>query len=253
MIPSSRSAAPAAAASARTDPAAACCGAEAAGGAHGTMRISPPSWSTATIGRPPASAQLPREPAQLRRVGDVVAEQDRARRAPLAQRLAHVARRRRAGEAQHDQLADLLAQAELVDRRRIGSGGPAGGRRRAVGSRCAGRAGAVVVPRHRAGRDADRERGDCTGEQVAASAVDERAAVGHVVRGTSLTARRRPAPASLAPYGGAHGEGRRARHLLRDVREPGRSRAAARDGPRHADDRLARGVLPGSSPTAAST
>ena len=55
----------------------------------------------------------------------------------------------------------------------------------------------------------------------------------------------------------AHGRAdlprRRHRHRVRDLRRPRAARAAARHGPRDADDRLARGLLRASSPGTAST
>ena len=54
-MPASRRARAAARASAATLPAEACAGALVNGGAQGTIRMSPPSWSTATSGCPPAA------------------------------------------------------------------------------------------------------------------------------------------------------------------------------------------------------
>ena len=84
---------------------------------------------------PAGVAERAGQRAQLLGGDDVVAEQDRARRAPLPQRPEDVVGRCRAGEAQDDQLADLLAEREAVDRR--------GGGRAAAPS-CG--AGALVAP-----------------------------------------------------------------------------------------------------------
>ena len=67
-----------------------------------------------------------REPLELIGRGDVVLEQDHPGRPPVCRARAHVPRRRRALEAQHDQLADLLLEAELVDRLRLRRGGGLG-------------------------------------------------------------------------------------------------------------------------------
>ncbi len=56
LIPVARSARAAARASSPTAPAAAWAGWERSGGAHGRIRMSPPSWSTMTSTSPPAPA-----------------------------------------------------------------------------------------------------------------------------------------------------------------------------------------------------
>ena len=58
VIPAERRARPALSASDRTVRAAACSGADKRGGAQGRTRIGPPSWSTATTGRPPAARRV---------------------------------------------------------------------------------------------------------------------------------------------------------------------------------------------------
>ncbi len=62
------------------------------------------------------AAQRTGQLAQLARPDDVAAEQDHAGDAALAQRLAYVLGRCRAGEAQYEQLPNLLLECQLVDR-----------------------------------------------------------------------------------------------------------------------------------------
>ena len=96
-----------------------------------TVRTSPPSWSTITSAPLRAlrwSARVSRR--HSRRRPGVEAEQDHARRLARAQPAADVGRRPRAREARDRQLADLLAQAEAVDRRpRLRCAGAARARR----------------------------------------------------------------------------------------------------------------------------
>ena len=134
MIPAARSATAAALASERTEP------------ARGLLRRrgrrrrpgQDPDLAALLVdghdGAPAGAAQPPRQRAQLIRRRDVVAEEDHTGRAPLAQRRADVGGRRGAGEAQHDQLPDLLAQREPVDRSARGPPGAlAGGSAAAAG------------------------------------------------------------------------------------------------------------------------
>ena len=113
---------------------------EAAGGAHGKMRISPPSWSTIMSGVP-RSACCSRPASRFAWAGPVRLSRNRIAPAarPSREHLAHVAGRAGAGEAQHHEAADLLGQRQsLVDlaatslRRRGGRGrrDPDDGRRR---------------------------------------------------------------------------------------------------------------------------
>ena len=96
VTPAARSPRAAASASERTVPRATCSGCATNGPAQEAAAPFPPSWSTATIGRPPVTAKVARERTQLVRAGDVAAEQDHAGDSPLAQRLTHVGRNRRA-------------------------------------------------------------------------------------------------------------------------------------------------------------
>ena len=61
----------------------------------------------ATAGLPQSPCERPHLVGRL----DVPAEEDHARRPPVTQRIEHVGGRCRAGEAEHDQLADLLSRA----------------------------------------------------------------------------------------------------------------------------------------------
>ncbi len=69
------------------------------------------------------ASQARRQRAQLIGPADVAAEQDHTGHTPLAQRVEDVVGRRRAGEAEDDELADLLRERELID------GCPTGARR----------------------------------------------------------------------------------------------------------------------------
>ena len=92
-------------------------GCPAGGPAQPTERTSPPSWSTITS----APARAPRWSVRVRArhccgVAGVEAEQDHSRRLAGAQAAPQVVRHGGALEARDRQLADLLAQAEPVDR-----------------------------------------------------------------------------------------------------------------------------------------
>ena len=80
----------------------------------------PPHRSALLIDRddraPALAPQDTGELAQLTRPGDVAAEQDHAGDPALPHGLAHVVGCRRPGEAQHEQLTDLLLERQLVDR-----------------------------------------------------------------------------------------------------------------------------------------
>ena len=136
----------------RRCPPRACCGWERAGGAHGRMRMSPPSWSTMISGGPcapcfsaPASALAWSGPVRLSRNRIAPAARP-SRQHPRAR-----SRARCAGEAQHDEAPDLLASAAAP--------------RRPSSPRPRGRAAWPPAPARRCGpaaaaadRDADDER-----------------------------------------------------------------------------------------------
>ena len=88
--------------------------ARAAGGAQATLRMSPPSWSVQTIGIAPAALPASRSAfvsaRSWPRRGDVGLNRIAPEAQPRAQHAAHVGRRGRALEAQHDELADLLLE-----------------------------------------------------------------------------------------------------------------------------------------------
>ena len=85
----------------------------------------PPHRSTLLIDgddrAPTLAPQGTGELAQLTRPGDVAAEQDHAGDPALPHGLAHVVGCRRPGEAQHEQLSDLLLERQLVDRAAVRS------------------------------------------------------------------------------------------------------------------------------------